>query len=329
MEHIFISQLRTGETLTDFYMVKAITIKVGSNRKKYLDVLLADKTGEVSGKKWDIVDEEMDGLSKIEVGNIAKIAAVVNEWNGMKQFRINKIRKGQKEDGTELSDYIKTAPEPPEEMYAYLMGKAKALNDEDLNKLCVKKLEEHKEKLMYYPAASKNHGAEMGGLLWHIKRMAMLGDKACDVYTFLDRDMLIAGVILHDMEKMTEINSNEYGISDGYSFEGQLLGHITQGVKVLDREMDELDFPYEKKIMVEHMILSHHYEPEYGSPKRPLFPEAEMLHYLDMIDARLFDFEDALSKTEPGEFSDRVWTLENRRLYKRKDGSDVSGEGEK
>ena len=81
--------------------------------------------------------------------------------------------------------------------------------------------------------------------------------------------------------------------------------------------MRELNFSTEKAIMVEHMILSHHYEPEYGSPRKPLFPEAEMLHYLDMIDARMYDMEEALDATEPGQFSDRVWTLENRRLYKK------------
>jgi len=325
MEHKYIAQLRTNEELVDFYMVKSIAVKVGSNRKQYLDVLLADKTGEISGKKWDLVDEELEKLSTIEVGNIAKIAASVTEWNGMKQFRITKIRRGQKEDGTDLSNYIRTAPEPAEDMYEYLLQKAQEISDSDLRTLCVQRFEENREKLLYYPAASKNHGAEMAGLLWHEKRMAMLGERACEVYTMLDRDLLMAGVLLHDLEKIREIQSNEYGISDGYTFEGQMLGHITMGVRELAVEMTKLGFPEEKKVMVEHMVLSHHYEPDYGSPKRPLFPEAEMLHYLDIIDARLYDFEEALSKTEPGEFSDRVWTLENRRLYRRKDTDKQNG----
>ncbi|MCI2062786.1 MAG: HD domain-containing protein [Eubacteriaceae bacterium] len=325
MEHKYIAQLRTNEELVDFYMVKSIAVKVGSNRKQYLDVLLADKTGEISGKKWELVDEELEKLSTIEVGNIAKIAASVTEWNGMKQFRITKIRRGQKEDGTDLSNYIRTAPEPAEDMYEYLLQKAQEISDSDLRTLCVQRFEENREKLLYYPAASKNHGAEMAGLLWHEKRMAMLGERACEVYTMLDRDLLMAGVLLHDLEKIREIQSNEYGISDGYTFEGQMLGHITMGVRELAVEMTKLGFPEEKKVMVEHMVLSHHYEPDYGSPKRPLFPEAEMLHYLDIIDARLYDFEEALSKTEPGEFSDRVWTLENRRLYRRKDTDKQNG----
>ena len=158
----------------------------------------------------------------------------------------------------------------------------------------------------------------MAGLLWHIKRMLMLGDKACQVYTNLDRDLLLTGVILHDTEKMTEILSNELGISSGYSFEGKMLGHLVLGVRELDRVCEEMGIDTEKKVMLEHMIISHHYEPEFGSPKKPLFPEAEMLHYLDMIDAKMFDMEEAVSKTEPGEFSDRVWTLDNRTIYRRK-----------
>ena len=117
---------------------------------------------------------------------------------------------------------------------------------------------------MYYPAAQKNHHAEMAGLLYHIKRMLMNGERMCQVYTMLNQDLVLAGVILHDMEKLNEIESNELGISSGYSFEGQMLGHLIQGVKTLDRLTTELNFPKEKAIMLEHMILSHHYEPEFG-----------------------------------------------------------------
>lgn len=144
----------------------------------------------------------------------------------------------------------------------------------------------------------------------------MNGQRICQVYTFLNESFVLAGVILHDMQKLNEIDSNELGIASEYTFEGNMLGHLVLGVRELEKEMIELDFSREKAIMVEHMILAHHYEPEFGSPKKPLFPEAEILHYLDIIDARMFDMEDALSKTTPGEFSDRVWTLDNRRLYK-------------
>lgn len=316
MKEFYISQVQKDQEVTDFFMVKSIAVKLGSNKKQYLDIMLGDKTGEISGKKWDVSDEELPSLNTIREGDILKIRALVTEWNGLKQFRVLRIRKRSTDDPVEFSDFIKSAPEKSEDMYAFVLETAQAFQDEDLKKLCVRMLEENREKLMYYPAAQKNHHAERGGLLYHIKRMLMNGERMCQVYEGLNQDLVLAGVILHDMEKINEIESNELGISSGYSFEGQMLGHLIQGVKTLSRLTEELNFPQEKAIMLEHMILSHHYEPEFGSPKRPLFPEAELLHYLDIIDARIFDMQDALEKTRPGEFSDRVWTLDNRRLYK-------------
>ena len=316
MKDIYISDIRTNQELISYFIVKTIAVKVGSNKKAYLDLLLADATGEISAKKWDIADEELPGLEKIKEGAVIKVKALVTEWNGMKQLRVSRIRQTSAEDNIVMKDYIKAAPEDPIDMYDYIYGKADAFRDKDLRNICIRQLTDNKEKLMYYPAAQKNHHAEMAGLLYHVKRMLMMAEKACDVYTNLNRELVMAGVILHDMEKINEIQSNELGISTGYSFEGKMLGHLVQGVRTIDRLAAELNIPREKAVMLEHMIISHHYEPEFGSPKKPLFPEAEMLHYLDVMDAKMFDMQEALEKTEPGGFSDRVWTLDNRNLYK-------------
>lgn len=316
MKEYFVADIKTDTEITTYFMVKSIALKTGSNKKMYLDLLLGDSTGEINGKKWDIADEEVPGLERIKEGNIIKVRALVTEWNGMKQLRISRIRLTGAEDALEMNDFVKAAPENPEEMYDFIYGKAEGFDDDELKKLCLRVLDEHKEKLMYYPAASKNHHAEMAGLLWHIKRMLMTAEKVCEVYTNLNKELLMAGVILHDVEKMTEIESNELGISSGYSFEGKMLGHLVLGVRELDRLCNEIGIDREKAVMLEHMIISHHYEPEFGSPKKPLFPEAEMLHYLDMIDAKMFDMEEAVEKTEPGGFSDRVWTLDNRTVYR-------------
>ena len=316
MKDIYIADLKTGQDFMSYFIVKTVAVKVGSNKKAYLDLLLADKTGEISAKKWDIADEEMPGLQKIKEGSVIKVKALVTEWNGMKQLRVSRIRQTSAEDGIVMMDYIKAAPEDAAEMYDYIYSRAAAFEDKDLRNICVKQLTDNKEKLMYYPAAQKNHHAEMAGLLYHVKRMLMMAERACEVYTDLNRELVMTGVILHDMEKINEIDSNELGISTGYSFEGKMLGHLVQGVRTIDRLAAELDIPREKAVMLEHMILSHHYEPEFGSPKKPLFPEAEMLHYLDMVDAKMFDMQEAVEKTEPGCFSDRVWTLDNRNVYR-------------
>ena len=220
-------------------------------------------------------------------------------------------------DEIDKSDFFKTAPETSEEMYDYIVGRINAFEDDELKKLCLSLYEDNKERLMYYPAAMTNHHAEYGGLLYHVKRMMMMGERACEVYTNLSKDLLLAGVVIHDMEKLNEIISDENGVSPGYSFEGKMLGHIVQGVSLIHDRCAELGIGEEKTIMLEHMVLSHHYEPEFGSPKKPLFPEAEMLHYLDIVDAKMFDMEDALKGVEPGEFGEKVWTLDNRKPYKR------------
>lgn len=317
MKQKYVAQLKVEDKITDFYMVKATGVKQDTNGRSYLDIMLMDNSGEITAKKWDLPDEEAASLSELKEGDLVKVKGQITDWKNQKQIRIEKIRKAAESDGLEISDFVKSAPEDPQEMYDFIHKTVEEFEDAHLRTLALRFLDSEKERLLYYPAASKNHHAEMGGLLYHIKRMLMAGMRACEVYTCLNRDLLLCGVVVHDMEKLNEIESDKNGVSPGYSFEGQLLGHIVQGVREIERMTKEIEgFPREKAIMVEHMILSHHYEPEYGSPKKPLFPEAEMLHYLDIVDARMFDFEEALSKTEPGDFSDRVFTLDNRRIYK-------------
>lgn len=319
MKERYISDFRVSEDITTYLLVKNIAIKVGSNRKAYLDLLLGDCTGEINGKKWDIADEEAAGLQRITPGCVIKVRALVTEWNGMKQLRISRIRMTGAEDAIDMSDYVKAAPEDPQSMYNYIWERAEGFADRDLRCLCTEVLSQRKDKLMYYPAAQKNHHAEMAGLLYHVKRMLMTAERVCEVYTNLDRELLMAGVILHDMEKIDEIESNELGVSPGYSFEGKMLGHLVLGVREIEKMAEKLGIPREKTVMLEHMMLSHHYEPEFGSPKKPLFPEAEMLHYLDMIDAKMYDMQEVLEQTEPGKFSEKVWTLNNRTLYRREE----------
>jgi 3'-5' exoribonuclease len=318
MKQHYAAQVAANEEITDFFMVRTIAVKIGSNKKQYLDLLLADKTGEITAKKWDIADTELPALNEIHGGDILKIKATVTEWNGMKQLRVVNLRKAVAQDETEKADFIRAAPEKPESMYQFILERAEAIEDADLKKITVRLLSDNREKLLYYPAAAKNHHAEMGGLLYHVKRMLMMGERYCQVYANLNKDLVTTGVIIHDIEKLTEMIANEDGVVSEYSFEGQLLGHLVQGVKLIDRIAAELGTPAEKTVLLEHMILSHHYEPDFGSPKRPLFPEAELLHYLDIVDARMYDMEAALRGVEAGAFSEKVWTLDNRKLYKTK-----------
>ena len=243
MKETFVKNLRKDMEVTDFFMVKSSAIKTGANGKQYLDIALGDRTGEVSAKKWDVSEAEQESLVQIKEKEIVKVKGLVTEWAGQLQLRIQRIRKATEEDGQMMADFVKAAPEDPGEMYEYIYKTAEGIGDDDLRKLCIRVLTDNKDRLMYYPAASKNHHAQLGGLLYHTKRMLMTGERVCQVYTNLDRDLVLCGVIMHDMEKLNEIEAAEDGIASGYSFEGQMLGHIIQGVKAVDRLTLEMGFP--------------------------------------------------------------------------------------
>jgi 3'-5' exoribonuclease len=195
-------------------------------------------------------------------------------------------------------------------------GYLQRIEDQDIHQVVQMALEEKKDKLMYYPAAKRNHHAIRSGLLYHVLTMLKLGDQISKVYPAVNTDLLFAGIILHDLEKINEMDSSELGIVKEYTLEGNLLGHISLGVKNVDRICDRLNTPEEKRMLLQHMILSHHYEPEYGSPVKPMFLEAELLHHIDMIDARVFDFTLAVRDLEPGAISESIFSLDRRRIYK-------------
>ena len=315
----YLLDLKAGENVEEFFLLKSLNIKTANNGNKYADMVLCDKTGDAVGKLWDLNKENLLVVEQLKEREIVKVRGAVTEWNGAKQIKVLLIRKTNEKDVVELGDFVKASPFDGNIMYQYIWDQVDGMKDEDYKIITKALLEIHKERLLYYPAAVKNHHAEMGGLLYHIQRMLDHGENVCRVYPLLQEDLLKCGIILHDIAKLDEIDADQYGMAEKYTVEGQLLGHIIQGIKMIDKTCQELEIPREKQILLEHMILTHHYEPEFGSPKKPLFPEAEMLHYLDIIDARMYDMENALRNVEEGNFTEKVWTLENRRLYKPKD----------
>lgn len=282
---------------------------------------LADATGDIQAVKWSLTPVEIDSFRNISAGMIISVAGRCKEYQGRLQLILDTVRGQAREGSYEPSDFFKAAPEAPESMYEYIIDRINSFEDEELKLLCLSFYERERKRLMYYPAAMSNHHAEFAGLLYHVKRMLMMGERACEVYTFMNRDLLLAGVVLHDIEKLNELASDENGVVPEYTLEGKMLGHLVMGVHTIGDRCAELGIDHEKCLMLQHMSLTHHYEPEYGSPKKPLFPEAELLHHLDNVDAKLFDMEDALRNVKPGEFSEKVFTLDNRKLYRTEFGN--------
>lgn len=307
-----IIEFEVGEEIQGFYIIKALNVKTSNNNKKYLDFTFADKTGEVNAKLWDA----KDGYEELyKTGVMVKIRGNVTSWQNMIQLKVTKIRLVSNEDNISITDYVPSAPFLPEEMYNNLEIVVESFENEDLKKLVLEIIREYKSKLLTAPAAKSNHHAIRSGLLYHVKRMLESGEALCKVYDNINRDLLISGIILHDIEKVNEMDSDDLGIVSEYTREGQLLGHIIMGIKKIDEVSKKLNVDEELSLVLQHMILAHHYEPDFGSPKKPMLPEGELLHYIDMIDARMYDMNLAYRNIEAGEFTNPIFVLDRRRLY--------------
>lgn len=306
-----IQAFEKGERIEGFYLIKALNLKTSSNNNKYLDMILGDRTAEINAKLWD-VDEVSE--QQYKVGDVMKVRGDVTLWMEQLQLKIIKARPLEEGDDIDFEQLVPASPIAPDQLLDFLKSKLQAMKNDDLRRLCEYAVLQNEEKLLYYPAAMKNHHAIRGGLLYHLYRMMISGEFLSELYG-LNWDLVLAGIVLHDLDKLSEMDSNELGIVSGYTTEGILLGHIVSGVTKVHTWGLELGIDPEVVMLVKHMILSHHYEADFGSPKKPMFAEAELLHHLDMMDARMYDMEKAKSETAAGQFSDPVFSLDRRRVY--------------
>ena len=293
---------------TGFLMVRMAEQRQSSKGDKYLDMTLGDATGDLNAKMWDGKAEPP------QTGSVIKIRATVQEYNGRLQFRVEQMRKPQPEDDVDMSQLTVCAPEKPEVMLAQIESVIDGMQTEDLQKILWELIAGCREKLMYYPAAQRLHHAERSGLLHHTTTMLRTADAMLQVYPFLNGDLLKAGVIAHDLSKTTEMLSDECGNVRDYSTEGLLLGHLVQGVSEVRAAADRAGVTGEYVLLLSHMVISHHGTAEFGSPRPPMFPEAEVLHMIDDLDAKMNEMEAVMKRTPPGVFSEKIWSLD-RRLY--------------
>lgn len=308
-----VASMKKGDNICGYFYLKTSDVRVSNQNSRYLDLTLCDSSGEINGKMWNADDGDE---ILFRAGTIVYAECFVKEFQGALQLRIDKIRRTTDSEDVDVSALVPSAPEKPEEMYDYCMRIAQSVGDRDFKKLVVFILEKYKKELLIYPAAKSFHHAVRSGLLYHTYTMLKGARHYTELYPSLNGDLLFSGVILHDIGKIREMNLMDCGLVKDYSTEGNLLGHITLGICMVDAAANEIGTPHEKTVLIEHMILSHHYEPEFGSPKKPAFPEAEILHYLDIVDSRIYDMELALASTKEGEFSEKINSLEKRTVLK-------------
>lgn len=308
-----IAEFQPNDKIEGFFIIKASECRTATNSKKYLDFTIGDKTGEINAKYWNY----NEGDEELYVPNtLIKVRGSVTVWQSNIQFKIDRIRLTKEQDNVEISDFVPSAPYPPEDMYQVLDGYINKIQNNDIKNIVKTIINDYDNKIMHFPAAKKNHHAVRSGLLYHTTTMLKAGEKLCEIYTFINTDLLYGGIILHDLAKMDEMDSSELGIVSDYTVEGQLLGHIIQGIKNVELAAEKVGADKETTMLLQHMILSHHYEADFGSPKKPMIPEAQMLHYLDIMDASLYDMHKAADEANKGEFSNQIWSLDKRKIYK-------------
>ncbi len=295
-----------------FLLVKASNKKTSSKGDEYLDMTLSDKSGEINAKLWSYVPSVH---GEYQPGDIVKVRGSVSMYNGAQQLRIDKIRHAAPSDQINADDLVACAEYSGEAMFEELLGIAEGFSDNDIKAIVSTLLKEHREKLVFWPAAFKLHHAIRGGLMLHTLSIVRLCEKVCELYTFVDKELLIAGAMLHDIAKTTEYEMTPSGLASGYTVRGNLIGHLAEGAMMIREVSNRLGVTSEVPLLLEHMVLSHHGEPDFGAAVRPSFIEAELLSELDMLDARMFEMKEATFGVANGEFSGKLWSMDNRKLY--------------
>ena len=236
----------------------------------------------------------------------------MDNYKGRPQLNITSIKKA---DSQLASQFVPSSEHDGKSVFSMLLEKANNFSDADFKKIVTHIMLENREKLEVYPAAYRLHHAIVGGLMLHTASIVEMAEKICQIYPNVNRELLLSGAILHDVAKTFEMETGKTGLCTGYSVGGELIGHLVKGAMYIEDTAVKLGVDYDKAVLLEHMVLSHHGVPEYGSPVRPMFLEAEILSTLDSLDATIFEINNATGKVEAGKFTDRQWALDNRKLY--------------
>ena len=317
-------------------MIASFSFSPNSNEprrqnKPYLSLTLGDKKGQIEGRVWEIGDPRV--ARDFEHGDIVKVRGSVSRYDDRAQLKVDQLRKAQAGEANRM-DMLPATTRDVAELWGELEAKVASLTNPDLKRLLTALSADTAiaQAFREAPAARQLHHAWLGGLLEHVVSLLGLADRVAAHYPLLDRDLLVTGVILHDIGKIREL---EWETGFDYTVEGVLLGHIQMGVDLVEKTIASLPgFPERLRTLVLHMILSHHGKLEFGSPKLPMIPEALVLNFLDDLDAKMqavmSEFEkSAREGREPDELTGKVWALDQRQLLNTKGWLGKAGDGER
>lgn len=306
-----INTLMPGENKVEFNAIVTNVINGKTNKSPYLSLVLEDSTGSIDAKLWAVTKEQMDTILK---GKVVHVVGDVIKYNTDVQVKINSIEVTDSSEQEQIK-YLKSAPEAIEKMQNEIQSYFDKINNNNIKNIVEYIYKLYEDVFSTMPAASKNHHEYVSGLIYHTLSMLRIAEHLCVLYPSLNMDLLYAGILLHDIGKTEELSGP---IVPEYTTKGKLLGHISIGQNIIEKAATDLEIDGEEVVLLKHLVLSHHGKMEYGSPVLPIIMEAEILSLIDNIDARMNMMEKALSMIEPGEFSKRIFSLENRSFYKPK-----------
>ncbi|MFD1017748.1 3'-5' exoribonuclease YhaM [Thalassobacillus hwangdonensis] len=305
-----ITQYGVGDVFDHFLLIKSSKKGVASNGKPFLTLILKDATGEIEAKLWEATKEDEELFTS---DTLVKLQGEVNQFRGRAQLKIHSIRPSQATDGVKASDFVEKAPVEKEVLMDRITEAIFEMQNPNLQRITRYLVQHNQDALLTYPAAVKNHHEYISGLAHHIVSMLDLASNLKDLYPELNKDLLYAGVILHDLGKLKELSGAS---SPSYTLEGKLIGHIPMMVQEISKVAEELGIEGEEVTILQHLVLSHHGKNEWGSPKVPQVREAEVLHMIDLMDAKMNMMNRALDKVSPGEFTERIYPMDQRVFYK-------------
>lgn len=315
MKSPYVGNLVPNETVTAQFLVLSKEIRQKKTGEPYLSLHLADRTGEIEAKMWDNVVEVMHTFER---DDFVKVKGFAQIYQSRSQFTIHRLRRLEEHE-IEFSDFFPCSEHDPDEMWKELQALIHSLQNAHLRSLLQAVFSDERLSAMYRmaPAAKNIHHACRGGLLEHVLSLCALSRSVANHYKDIDVELLIAASILHDIGKVEELT---YSRSFGYSTDGQLLGHIVMGVRLLGDIFSKVpDFPPRLRTLLEHMIISHHGELEFGSPKVPAFPEALLFHHLDNLDSKMDAMRNALKRDSHLDSEFTGWVASLERILLRKD----------
>lgn len=315
-----LASLEDGKQFDSYFLVLSRQQRTTQTNKPYLVVNFCDKTGVLEGRVWEIGDPRI--AREFDRGDIVKVRACVSRFNERLQVKVEQLRLAASSE-IEKSDFMPATTYDVDTLWTQLLAYVDSFSEPHLKLLLTTLLNDPQigGAFREAPAAKQLHHAWLGGLLEHVVSLLTLADRVAPHYPLVHRDLLMTGVILHDIGKLRELS---WDIGFEYTLEGVLLGHISMGASLAERTMDKLpDFPPKLKTLVLHLILSHHGKLEFGSPKLPMTPEALALSFIDDLDAKMQAMKSEFERCEregksPEELTGKVWALDQRQLLNTK-----------